>query len=412
MRFAVVDTTLTTPPTGGCQTFLEHLAPALKSRGHKVDVLTQPGPELAVADRLEKAGVRVLDAVWPRRFLPEERASCLADWSRRERIEAYIVSVSSDVGWLALPLLDRIVRTGAIVHADSLTFYAPLAYYEPFVDHAIGVSREACRNITRLCGIPARRALHIPYGVERLSDAQFAERLRASPGRRALEAAYVGRLVHSQKRILDLAPVVIELTRRHLPFRMHIIGSGEDAHRLRADLAAARVDHQVRWWGWLAPADVRLRLSQLDVIVLLSDTEGLPLVLLEAMGHGVVPVATRIPSGNTELVRDGENGYLAEVGDTKAFADRLEKLHREPRLLARLRRAAWLTSADYSVERMATSYEVCFTADAARASRPAGAFPVMPSCRSRYPAWLRKVKWRLSSAMPRARAISRRRDRA
>jgi glycosyltransferase involved in cell wall biosynthesis len=406
MRFAIVDTNLTTPPTGGCQTFLEHLAPALLSRGHQVSILTEPGDEIAVADRLVTAGVHVLDDVWPRRFLPEERALRLARWCHRERVEAYVISVSRDVGWLALPTLDPAVKTAAVVHWDGPAFYAPLAHYAVFVDHAIGVSRECCRNIVRLCGVPERRTRRIPYGVERFSGAQLEERLRIPPDPRPLEIAYIGRMVQAQKRVLDLVPLVRELAGRNVPFVMHLIGSGDDAHRLRAEMLSAGVGHDVRWWGWLTPTEVRVRLSQLDALVLPSDSEGLPLVLLEAMGHGVVPVATRIPSGNTELVRDAENGFLAEVGDTRAFADRLEELHRDATLLSRLRRAAWLTSADYSVERMASAYEACFTGVAERAPRPSGAFPVMPSCRSRHPTWLRKVKWRMFGMLPRGRRPS------
>jgi hypothetical protein len=86
------------------------------------------------------------------------------------------------------------------------------------------------------------------------------------------------------------------------------------------------------------------------------------------------------------------------VGDTGAFAARLARLARDPRLLASLKRAAWEASRPYTVERMADAYVECF--EAARslsAQRAAGAarlpgFPVMPSCRSRYPFWLRKLK--------------------
>lgn len=411
MRFAIVDTTLTTPPTGGCQTFLEHLAPALESRGHAVSILTEPGDDPAVADRLAKTGVRVLDDVWSRRCLPEERARRLAEWCDRERIDAYVISVSRDVGWLALPYLHHVARTAAVVHLDGSAFYEPLAHYGTFVDHAIGVSRETCRNIPLLCRVPEGRTRRIPYGVKRLSEAQLAAQLDVLRAPRPLEVAYIGRLVQTQKRVLDLAPMVRELARRNLPFAMHLIGTGEDAPRLREELARAGVGHHVRWWGWLTPAEVSVRLRQLDALVLPSDVEGLPLVLLEAMGHGVVPVATRIPSGNTELVHDGENGFLVSVGDSKGFADRLEQLHRDLALLIRLRRAAWVTSEDYSVEHMAAAYEACFAGEGERAPRPFGPFPVMPSCRSRYPTWLRKAKWRLSGVLAGAGRCPRRRVR-
>ncbi len=165
MRFAIVDTTLTTPPTGGCQTFLEHLAPALESRGHQVTVLTEPGDEPGVADRLVSVGIRVLDDVWPRRFLPEARALRLADWCKRERIEAFVISVSRDVGWLALPHLDHVTRTAAVIQSDGPAFYGPLTHYGVFVDHAIGVSLEIFRRILG-CLWNARES-HAPNSLRR-----------------------------------------------------------------------------------------------------------------------------------------------------------------------------------------------------------------------------------------------------
>ena len=51
----------------------------------------------------------------------------------------------------------------------------------------------------------------------------------------------------------------------------------------------------------------------------MSDYEGLPVALLEAMGNGLAPVVSRIASGNTELIKNEENGYLVEVGDIEGF---------------------------------------------------------------------------------------------
>jgi glycosyltransferase involved in cell wall biosynthesis len=405
MRFAVVDTTLTTSPTGGCQTFLDHLAPALETRGHQVHVVTQPGNDHGVADRLTSSGVRVLYDVCPPRLLPEDRALCLAEWCTQEHIEAYIVSVSADIGWLALPHLRPAVRTAAVVHSDSPTFYGPLAHYGPFVDRAIGVSRETQRNIRRLCALPEERTRHIPYGVRHLAETQLAERPSTSATGRRLEVAYVGRLVHSQKRVLDLVPILTELARRGVPLLMHLVGAGEDGPRLREELDRAGLSDRVRWWGWLKPDEVSERLKQLDALVLPSDVEGLPLATLEAMAHGVVPVATRIPSGSSELISDAENGFLVAVGDSKGFADRLEELYLNPALLARLSRSAWASSQDYSVERMALRYEECLSGGGSRAPRPAS-YPVMPSCRSRYPRWLRRAKWHLADLAARSREAS------
>jgi glycosyltransferase involved in cell wall biosynthesis len=392
MRIAIVDTDLMRSQAGGCQSFLELLAPSLKQRGHEVAVLTARGREVESASRIASAGIPVVDDLGPPRMLPEDRARRLADWCNRGAIDAYLISLSTDAGWLALPFLNRGMQTAAIVQSDGPTFYLPLAHYGDFVDHAVGVSLEICRQIHTRCGISKNRIAHIPYGVRRLTETEVAQRLDGASSTRPLQLAYVGRLVQTLKRVLDLAPLAQELHRRELPFTLHLIGSGEDGEGLRERLVSDGTGDHARWWGWLTPSEVAARLSEVDVLLLPSEVEGLPVALLEAMGHAVVPIVTRIRSGTVDVVRDGENGYLVDVGDIRAFADRVEVLYRDPALRLGLARAAWATSLDYSVERMTSRYEACLSLDAARAPRPSGEFPVMPSCRSRYPRWLRRAK--------------------
>jgi len=116
------------------------------------------------------------------------------------------------------------------------------------------------------------------------------------------------------------------------------------------------------------------------------------------LGHGLVPVVSRIASGNGQLVIDGENGFLIGIGDIATFAQRLKLLADEGSLLARMKRAAWKTSRQYTVELMVDRYLECFdyikTTGLSREYRiqAAGSYPIMASCTSHYPVWLRKVK--------------------
>jgi len=148
---------------------------------------------------------------------------------------------------------------------------------------------------------------------------------------------------------------------------------------------------------------VEARLADSDAFVLLSDYEGLPVALLEAMASTLVPVVTRINSGNSQLIREEENGLMFEVGDAIACAEHLARLWTNEELLHTLRWAAWETAREYSVERMVENYVGCFqevtasdfiNADRESAPRP---YPLLPACKSRYPFWLRKVKSRLAT---------------
>jgi glycogen synthase len=138
----------------------------------------------------------------------------------------------------------------------------------------------------------------------------------------------------------------------------------------------------------------------MDVFLLLSDYEGLPVALLEAMGHGVVPVVTRIASGNSEIIRDGTNGFFVNAGDFEDCVQRLELLARDKQRVTEMSAEAWKTAQGYTITRMVEQYLDTFGElmrhVVPRAPRPrhSADYPLMPSCVSRYPRWLRKMKQR------------------
>ena len=126
-----------------------------------------------------------------------------------------------------------------------------------------------------------------------------------------------------------------------------IIGDGErrgDLEQLAADLG---IGGQVRFLGARSHAQVRQAMNEADIFLLPSltastgDMEGLPIVLMEAMSAGLLVVSTR-HSGIPELVRDGENGVLADEGDVDGLFRRLDRIfdHRDelPILVSRGRR--------------------------------------------------------------------------
>jgi glycosyltransferase involved in cell wall biosynthesis len=65
--------------------------------------------------------------------------------------------------------------------------------------------------------------------------------------------------------------------------------------------------------------------DQADVFVLPSYIEGLPMVVLEAMGRGLPVIAARV-GGIPEIVSDGHNGFLIEAGDVDSLVQKMETL--------------------------------------------------------------------------------------
>ena len=389
MHIVFVDTTLTTPPTGGAQTFLVTLAEALVRRTWKVSVITEQGPEPAIVESLRQVGAEVIENLWHPAKLPEERATNLAGWINARQPGVCVVSISPDAGWLALPLLRANIATVSIAHNDVAAFFDPVTHYRALIDCAVGVSEEIHRKLMIDCGVPAERARHIPYGIRPLAPDEFASRRDTSSNHGGpIRIGYVGRLEQPQKRVMDFVPLACELERRGTEFELHLIGDGGDRGRLEQEFKRQAPNAPVKFWGWLSPGEVRERLSELDVFLLMSDCEGLPVALLEAMGHGLAPVVSNIASGNVQLVNNGRNGFIAATGDIAAFADRLAILAHDDQLLRSMKSGAWETSCEYSVERMVDRYVACFEqlTDAAFSRAAMTAPPVFAGPRSGYSA--------------------------
>lgn len=105
--------------------------------------------------------------------------------------------------------------------------------------------------------------------------------------------------------------------------RLLFVGSGELEPALRAAAATAGIADAVVFAGVRADVDEIVRASQ--VVLLPSESEALPTVLMEAAACGRPVVATRV-GGTPEVVVDGETGTLVPLGDVGAFADAVTAL--------------------------------------------------------------------------------------
>jgi glycosyltransferase involved in cell wall biosynthesis len=95
-----------------------------------------------------------------------------------------------------------------------------------------------------------------------------------------------------------------------------------------------RFGGRVSWRGWLDSEDKARALAETGIVLMPSRSEGLPIVLLEAMAHGRAVVATTV-GGIPELLRDDVEGILVAPGDADALASATARLAGD---LARVRR--------------------------------------------------------------------------
>ena len=120
-------------------------------------------------------------------------------------------------------------------------------------------------------------------------------------------------------------------------FEAVIVGEGPDRGRLEEEIEALGLGERVRLAG--ERRDVPELLAGADVFVLSSNSEGMPVSVLEAMAAGLPVVASRV-GGVPEQVTDGETGLLVEPGDPDELAAALARLNHDPELRRRLGAAA------------------------------------------------------------------------
>src|SRR5262249_6640192 len=128
----------------------------------------------------------------------------------------------------------------------------------------------------------------------------------------AFRLVYMGRLIEEQKRSSDVAVALCEVVRRNPNLEAWIVGDGPARKAVEDIIEEKGVGTQVRLLGRVDNTNVFGILAQCHGLVLLSDYEGLPISMLEAMATGVVPICLDMRSGIREAVQHGVNGLIVK----------------------------------------------------------------------------------------------------
>jgi glycosyltransferase involved in cell wall biosynthesis len=302
--------------------------------------------------------------------------------------------------------LPRNVGVVGVVHSDEPQHYAHAHHLGRFWNATVAVSQSIEENLASSEPALAKRMRVIHHGVPAEPELRWPRIDGSSP----LRIVYVGRLVEQQKRVFDLPRIMEVLEKRGVPATLTVVGGGKDRRALES-LASPCVERgAIRFAGVLSNSKIARELRNHDALILTSEYEGFPLVVLEAMAWGCIPVVTAIRSGIPELVRDGENGYVVGVGDIEAFAERLAGLQRDARLREHLSKRAFgtLHEGGFTAEAMTDRYLDLFHGVAKELSdgafqRPSGRIKALPWAR---PSWKDRLNPSIRRALARAKALT------
>jgi len=216
------------------------------------------------------------------------------------------------VGMVAAALLD--VGFSFTLHGSDLLIQK--AYIDTKLEHCkfcVTISEYNRRHL--LEHFPASRGRRIV--VSRMGVDAKRMRTPASIRSGRFQLLTAGRL-HPVKNHVFLIRACAQLRDAEMDFECAIAGSGPERPRLERLIEENNLQDRVRLLGHVPSSEMDLFYRSADLFVLTSLSEGIPLVLMEAMACGTLVLAPEI-TGIPELVIAGRGGFLYEAGNLRDF---------------------------------------------------------------------------------------------
>lgn len=223
---------------------------------------------------------------------------------------------------------------------------------------------------------PDQPAHIVPFFTSLLSAEQM-ERARKSArrerSRTSWNVLYTGRL--SQSKHVDAVLRALEAARRSgYPMTATIVGEGPERASLEALTEELRIQDAVEFTGGLAFEDVLERLERADILALVSETEGWPKAIAEAMAFGLIAIGSDrgfVP----KMLAEGR-GFVVPPGNSEELARCLVEIAQNPEHCDRMRRNAAGWAQQFSLEGLREAIRKLLLTSWKQSARPAPIVPI------------------------------------
>jgi glycosyltransferase involved in cell wall biosynthesis len=156
----------------------------------------------------------------------------------------------------------------------------------------------------------------------------------------------VGRLVN-WKGFDQLIDLMAQLIKESPKLLLLIVGDGPLKNDLQNRINDLDLNNNIKLIGKVSKNKVFQYMRASDIFVLNTSYEGLPHIVLESMAARLPVIITRV-GGNVEVIKDGENGFLYNLGDTDDLRKKIELLLSDKNLAKRLSNTAYSDVRQYS----------------------------------------------------------------
>ena len=352
---------------GRSRPFLEEA----RRRGFEAIELAENAPHLRraareIAGHLTRLGADVLCCSG---YKPD-----IIGWRAARKAGVHVVSISH--GWTAATLKVRLNEM-----LDRLVLR--------WMDRTVCVSAAQAARVRR-AGVPCERIVIIRNAIDlerfEKSDPHYRHVMQTWFSRPLTYIVAAAGRLSPEKGPDQFVAAAALLAKEALDIGFVLFGEGPLRPALTRQIASCGLTGSFVLAGFRS--DVERFLPHCDLVVLSSWTEGLPVIVLEALAAGVPVVATAV-GGTPEVVQDGINGHLVPPGDSAALARHIRDLLRDDaRRRAMGEQGRQLIREQFTFTSQALQYQRLFSAlcnpqSALRPSRKAACGQPIAECGGR-----------------------------
>lgn len=215
-------------------------------------------------------------------------------------------------------------------------------------DAFIAVSQEIADSVTAFTG---RACDYIPSSVPMRVEPKDVSKY--SPETQEISVGFVGR-VSSPKNPIRFVETAVLVAKAMPNVVFKVIGDGELRGQMEDCIKENKMENRFRIFGFLSNPASEMR--KLDVLLLTSDYEGTPMVLLEAMSYGVPVVSTRV-GGIPTVIENWKDGVLTDNFTPASIAEAVVALLKDKEKYVSISKCAYSKiGGEYSYERNITRY--------------------------------------------------------
>lgn len=327
--------------TGGSEIVGLELAQQLIGAGVEVLCTAVDGMDGPLRTQCERLGIPIVDLGFPVRDLFRRNGFNPALARRLRALHLDAIHLQHFLTLQKIGLAARVARVPRIVvteHSDApyreyLGQRLRLHFVWRLAHRITVVHEEMTAYLGAQFHIPASRFVVIPNGIDvRQWHRMDREARRAELGLgQEFTFIFVGRLA-PLKRVPDLIRVFLAAqTAFARPAKLLIVGDGEEMSKCRTTVGEHPAGHSVLFLG--EQTDIRRLMAAADVLVLNSESEGLPRALIEAMCVGLPAISTAV-GGIPAVLRD--HGWLTRSADPESLRSALLEAASDPQRTAAL----------------------------------------------------------------------------